>query len=218
MDININNIDIHYKRSGEGRPLILLHGNGEDHHIFDALGDKLSQHYTVYAVDSRNHGKSAKHPDVGYDAMTLDVYAFITALKLTKVSILGFSDGAIIALQLAMAHPDLLDKIVLLGINLSPSDFKPHVYQEIKDAYAVNQDPLYKLMLEQPQIKLADVASVTTPALLFAGQDDCFKQSVYDDLMSVLPNAQFKLMEGHNHTDYIVNTDIIYPDVIKFLN
>ena len=56
MKILVNGIELFYEISGQGRPLILVHGNGEDHHIFDALVAKLKNHYTCYCIDSRGHG------------------------------------------------------------------------------------------------------------------------------------------------------------------
>ena len=82
MVINVNGTSLFYETSGNGAPLLLLHGNGEDHHIFDALADKLAADFTVYSIDSRNHGQSEKTDDYAYETMAMDVYAFIDALQL----------------------------------------------------------------------------------------------------------------------------------------
>jgi pimeloyl-ACP methyl ester carboxylesterase len=63
MIIQVNGTALFYEKSGAGSPVILLHGNGEDHHIFDALAAKLESGFTVYSVDSRNHGQSEKTDD-----------------------------------------------------------------------------------------------------------------------------------------------------------
>jgi len=135
MIIRVNNIDLFYEKSGNGKPLILLHGNGEDHHIFDKISEKLRQDYTLYAIDSRNHGQSVKTNDYSYDTMAEDIYCFIRELDLEKVHIIGFSDGAIISLILAMKHSEILDKMALLGVNLKPDDFTDESYQFIKETY-----------------------------------------------------------------------------------
>lgn len=163
MNINVNGVSLFYKVSGEGFPLLLLHGNGEDHTIFDKLVTKLSNNYLIYAIDSRNHGQSDKTNDYSYETMCADIYALILKMKLNKVNILGFSDGAIIGLMLAMKHSEIVNKMALLGINLKPDDFSEDYYLYIKETYEKTNDPLYKLMLEQPNIELSDVSCVDNP-------------------------------------------------------
>ena len=84
MTINVNGITLYYEKTGRGEPLILLHGNGEDHTIFDVVSKQLSQKYTVYAIDSRNHGKSEKTAELHYEDMADDVTAFIRELQIER--------------------------------------------------------------------------------------------------------------------------------------
>ncbi|MFV0329106.1 MAG: alpha/beta fold hydrolase [Dysgonomonas sp.] len=100
MKIEVNNIILNYIKEGAGKPVILLHGNGEDHHIFDKLIVKLKQNFTIYAIDSRNHGESQMTDDYSYETMAEDIYQFIQKLSLKDVSVIGFSDGAIISILL----------------------------------------------------------------------------------------------------------------------
>ena len=75
MIAKINGISLFCERLGNGAPLILLHGNGEDHNIFRVLINKLVQNFTVYAIDSRNHGQSEQTDDYSYATMTEDIYS-----------------------------------------------------------------------------------------------------------------------------------------------
>ena len=93
MKILVNGIELFYEISGQGRPLILVHGNGEDHHIFDALVAKLKNHYTCYCIDSRGHGLSSSVAVYSYQSMAEDIIEFIKSLKLSEVAYYGFSDG-----------------------------------------------------------------------------------------------------------------------------
>lgn len=217
MKIDVNNITLNYKKIGKGRALIFLHGNGEDLHIFDQLTDKMKQHYTVYAIDSRNHGLSSKMQDLGYDAMAQDVFCFIKELNLHDVSLVGFSDGAIIGLLLSMQYRDLFSKMVLLGVNLRPSDFKKHEYDYIVRLYNKTKDPLVKLMLEQPQIDLSELKRIDTPTLVVAAQNDVFYRKTFRDIVAAMPNASLRIIKGHDHGSYIIGSDVLYPDLIKFL-
>lgn len=216
MTIHVNGVTLFYELRGSGQPMILLHGNGEDHTIFDELADKLKHHFTVYMVDSRNHGQSSKTEDYSYDTMAEDLYVMILSLSLGKVHVLGFSDGAIIALKLAMKHSGAVSKMALLGINLSPEDFTEENYQFVLESYRETGDPLFKLMLEQPDMKLDELRNVNISALVIAAEHDLFKPETFGELVKALPNARLKLMPGHEHDSYIVHQDMLYPDMIDF--
>lgn len=216
MTINVNGISLYYEVCGKGEPLILLHGNGETHHIFDELANKLASNFTLYAIDSRNHGQSEKTEDYSYEAMAKDICCFIEEIKLAPVNIIGFSDGAIISLLIAMMRADLISKMALLGVNLKPEDFTEENYQFIKKNYMETKDPLFKLMLEEPNIELDALKNVNIPTLLVAAENDLFKSEMYENLLDSLPNATLKIMEGHEHDSYIVGKDILYSDFIRF--
>ena len=111
---------LYYEVTGQGRPLILLHGNGEDHSIFDKAVPLLSQHFQVFAIDTRGHGQSFPVQEYHYQDMTEDIRQFIHGLLLEKPVICGFSDGGILALLLASQQPEMLGGIVACGINTKP--------------------------------------------------------------------------------------------------
>lgn len=216
MEIHVRNITLSYEVYGKGSPLLLLHGNGEDHHIFDVLGAKLAQHHTLYALDSRNHGESSRTADYSYAAMAEDVHAFIEALQLGQVGMVGFSDGAIIALLLALSHPQNLARMALLGVNLQPSDLTDESIQYVEQAYRESRDPLLKLMLEEPDISRESLQNLHIPSLVIAGEHDIFKPETFPRLVEALPQAELIIMQGHDHSSYIVSQDILYPVLKDF--
>lgn len=216
MRITVNGVELFYQKTGTGEPIILLHGNGEDHHIFDKLTAKLRSGFTVYAIDSRNHGKSGRTGVYSYDVMAEDIFCFLHALRLEKVNIAGFSDGAIVSLILAINHREALKKMALLGVNLKPSDFTEKSYHFVKTTYEKTKDPLFKLMLEQPDIELADVRAVEIPTLVVAAEHDIYRPELFAELTGALPSAELMIMNGHNHDSYIVNQDLLYSDFLRF--
>lgn len=216
MMIQINGVNIYYYQVGQGDPLILLHGNGEDHHIFDPLITKLQPYFTIYAIDSRNHGQSEETTDYHYEIMAADLAAFIQHLKLEAVNIIGFSDGAITALLLALQQPNLINKMALLGVNLQPSDFTNECYQFVQQTYATTQDPLFKMMLEQPNIELASLKQIKIPTLVIGAEHDIYHPALFEQIANTLPNATLKIMPDHQHDSYIVNNDILATDFIAF--
>lgn len=218
MKIEINDITLNYLKKGTGTPLLLLHGNGEDYHIFDKLIEKLSEDFTVYAIDSRNHGESSKTNDFSYKTMAEDTYLFIKELDLKNVSVIGFSDGAIISLLIAKKYPNLIKKMALLGVNLSPKDLKKSVYNFIVQEYEKTKSPLFKLMMEEPNIELNELRNIKTPTLIIAGENDLFYKKTFQNLAKTLPNSQLKIIKGHDHGSYIIDQDLLYPDFSLFFN
>ena len=124
MRIAVNGTELYYQVSGRGKPLILLHGNGESGRIFDQIEGSLARDYQVYVVDSRGHGRSGRGVPVDYRLMTEDMAQFIQRLKLDKPAFYGFSDGGIVGLMLAIQHPGLLSCLAVSGANANPQGLK----------------------------------------------------------------------------------------------
>ena len=108
MIAEVNGIRLFYEKTGQGRPLVMVHGNGEDHTIFDEAVRELRQDYTCYCLDSRCHGKSTDTAELHYRDMATDVILFIRALGLKDVIFYGFSDGGIIGLMAASRCEQIL--------------------------------------------------------------------------------------------------------------
>jgi len=216
MIIHVNGVDLFYETSGQGHPLILLHGLDLDHTIFDELAAKLSQHFTVYVMDNRNHGQSVKTEDYSYEAMADDVHALIETLQLGKVYLLGFSDGAVIALHVALRHLDVLEKVAFLGLNLKPSDLNNACMNFYQSMYEKTNSPLYRLVIDSPHIELEQLKAITIPTLLMAAEREIFRPGLFDELMAGFPNVTGKEMLGHKHETYLVHQDLLYPDLLAF--
>ena len=149
----VNGIKLHYAVAGEGRPVILLHGNGEDHDLFDTEIDQLVEAgYRVFAPDSRGHGVNEALEEYHYDDMAEDFFQLIKALNLDKPALYGHSDGGIIALLLELHHPGTLGIMAISGTNLSPAGLIPSFIEEYTKINEKNRDPLITLMLAEPQI------------------------------------------------------------------
>lgn len=214
--ITVNNININYFKIGKGDNLILLHGNGEDYHIFDELIEKLKHHYTIYAIDSRCHGKSDCTEEISYSLMADDIYEFISALNLQNTFALGFSDGAILLTLLELKYPRTFNKIILLGGNLSPNDFQDEVLEYIKEEFKTNKSKVFGLMLNEPNIKASDLSNIKVPCLVIYAENDLYKESLYKNLRENLKHSNFKTISNHDHGSYIINNDLLADDIIDF--
>lgn len=124
MFIDVNGVKFYYEKSGSGRPLVMVHCNSMDHKIFKPAIRILQNHFTVYNVDSRGHGKSSRVRIFHYEDMTEDMYQFITKLQIDKPVFYGFSDGGIVGLMLASKYPDLLSSLIVSGASLNPDSTK----------------------------------------------------------------------------------------------
>ena len=116
-----------YETYGAGEPLLLVHGNGGQIRHLAAQIDHFRKRYRVIAMDSRDHGNSADSPGpLTYEKMTADLAALIDHLKLGPVNVLGWSDGGIEALLLAMHYPAKVKKIAAMAANLNPGPSALH--------------------------------------------------------------------------------------------
>lgn len=214
--ITVNNININYLKIGKGDNLILLHGNGEGYHIFNELIDKLKHHYTIYAIDSRCHGKSDCTEEISYNLMADDIYEFIATLNLQNSYALGFSDGAILLTLLELKYPRTFNKIILLGGNLSPNDFQDEVLEYIKEECKTNKSKVFGLMLNEPNIKASDLSNIKVHSLVIYAENDLYKESLYKNLRENLKHSNFKTISNHDHGSYIINNDLLADDIIDF--
>ncbi len=217
MYIHINRQILFYEKTGEGPPLLLLHGNGEDHTIFDALTPLLSQTYTVYAIDSRGHGASNPTEEYSYIDMAEDIAQLITSLEIHAPVLYGFSDGGIIGLLLALHHPGLISRLIISGANLNPRGMKLTFLHKVKQHYKKSGNPLERMMLEEPDIKPSALAQIRIPVLVLAGEHDIIKSAHTKLIAAKLPNAQLAIIPGEDHGSYIIHSDKLYPYIQDFM-
>ena len=205
MNITVNQVELFYEVVGSGDPLVMIHGNGEDHKIFDKAVELLSPHFTCYLLDSRGHGHSQKVTVYHYDDMAEDVYQFIRALGLERVTYYGFSDGGIIGLLLASRHPGLLDKMIISGANTRPDAVRKWLRVVFKIINRLHQNPLFTLMLTEPHISGEQLQAITTPTLVLAGSKDLVVEADTHFIAEHIPHATLQILEGEGHASYIVH-------------
>ena len=217
MRINVKGLELYYRVSGQGNPIVLLHGNGQDHTIFRVLIKKLSKSFTVYAIDSRDHGKSGKVQFLDYMSKMEDVAEFIRVLEVHKPIVYGFSDGGIIGLLLAIHHPDLLSKLIISGANINPDGVKRFFFVLMKIGYFFTRSNKLKLMLTQPDIPEEDLFTITTPTLVLAGRHDVIKESHTKLIASSISGSVLRILPGESHTSYVLHNEKLYGIIKSFI-
>lgn len=218
MFIRVNSVKLYYEMVGEGKPIILLHGNGETSRIFDVLIGQLKSDFTVYAIDSRGHGASDPTDEYDYNSMMEDVAAFIQQNGLEKPILYGFSDGGIIGLLLALHYPDRLSKLIISGANLNPEGLKRGWLFFFKLIHLFTHNRLIKLMLTQPDIQPDDLKGIRIPTLVLAGQKDMIRTGHTVEIARHIPQSQLRIIDHENHESYVKNSDKLYPIIKPFLN
>lgn len=218
MNINVNNINLYYEIYGKGTPVILVHGNGETHQIFDVLINKLKNNYTVYAVDSRCHGKSEKTEKISYDLMAEDMICFIKKLKINKPIFYGFSDGGIIGLLIAINEPKLLSKLIVSGANLNPNGISKVILILSKIFYFVTRNKLVRMMVKEPNISIKDLEKINIPTYVLAGEKDVIKEDHTRLIAENIKNSTLEIVPKENHSSYIVHSEKIYNILKKYID
>jgi pimeloyl-ACP methyl ester carboxylesterase len=208
--------------------IVLLHGNGEDHHIFDPIVPVLTAAgRTVVTVDTRGHGQSARGDGpLTIDRCADDLAAVLDALyaavrnggnkPIDQVDVVGFSDGGNIALAFAVAHPGRVRSLVTYGANIVPTGVKPVLlvktwlrWFRLRAASLLTcgqtrrrlhaTAEIVGLMTSQPRIAPASLAAVTAPALIAAGQNDVIRESHTRLIADALPAGRCLIVPDATH-------------------
>lgn len=208
-------ISLYYEKTGTGVPLIMLHGNGEDHTIFNKATAVLKKHFTVYAIDTRGHGKSSPVDELHYEDMANDVYEFICKLNLEKPIVYGFSDGGIVALILAIKHPEAISRIVASGVNTQPNGLNTINLLIYKITYFFTRAKRIKLMLNEPSITDTQLNNIKIPVSVTGGSKDMIKQSHLKHIADSIPNSTLTIFNGELHGSYVVNSTKIADFIIE---
>lgn len=222
-------ISLHFVEQGGGKPLILLHGNGEDGSYFKHQINCFSADYRVIAIDTRGHGQSSR----GEKPFTIvqfaeDLHDFMDEKGIAKAILLGFSDGGNIALTFALKYPERVGRMIVDGANLFPRGVKP-LYQwpieigyRIAKLFAKKSDKakqnaeMLGLMVNEPHIDPVELTRLTMPVLVVAGTKDMIKESHTRLIHNSLPNAQLVILEG-DHFVANKNAEAFNKAVKEFL-
>lgn len=218
-----------YTQTGSGEPLILLHGNGEDSGYFIHQIEPLSAVFQVVAPDTRGHGQTPR----GEAPFTIrqfgeDLAGFLDARGIERVHILGFSDGANIAMCFASRYPSRVKKLVLNGGNLNTKGIKPTTQIPIEIGYraarlfarrspeAQRHAEMLGLMVDQPNLTDDELARITAETLVIAGTRDLVKEAHSRYIAAHIPHARLVFLQG-NHFVANKNPEPFNRAVMEFL-
>lgn len=219
----------HYVERGSGFPLLLLHGNGEQCDYFENQMEPFASHFHVLALDTRGHGQTPR----GTAPFTIrqfadDLLAFMDRLGIEKAHLLGFSDGGNIAMVFALRHPERVERLILNGANLDARGVKAGVQLPIEVGYriarlfarrnakALRNAEMLGLMVNDPNVRPEELAHITCPTLVVAGDKDMIKDSHTRLIASAIPGAQLAILRG-DHFIANRNPEAFNAAVLRFL-
>lgn len=202
-------IELYYREAGSGEPLIMLHGNGESGEYFINQIEHFQSRYRMIAPDTRGHGRSPR----GEAPFTIaqfanDLYDFMQGLGIARAAILGFSDGANIAMKFAMQHPEMVKALILNGGNLDPSGVKRAAQFPIEIGYKIacrfaagspgakKNAEMLGLMVNEPHIAPEELKKLDLPVLVIAGTKDMIRREHTELIARSLPRAQLVFLKG----------------------
>ena len=211
--INTRGIKLYYEIYGKGEPLLLIHGNGGSMNNFRYQIDFFSKKYKVIGVDSRAQGKSVDSSSVlNYEMMADDFNALLDSLKIDSVNVIGWSDGGINGLLLAIRHPKKVKRLAITGANLIPDTTVFSTYNnnmvtsDLAKLRALEQNEktknsikLVHMMEIEPNIPLTDLHKIKCPVLVIGGDNDLIKASHTLQIFENIPKAYLWILPFSGH-------------------
>ncbi|MBD0285851.1 MAG: alpha/beta hydrolase [Flavisolibacter sp.] len=209
---NIRGFKMYAETYGQGKPLLIIHGNSGSIVNFVNQIPYFSKKYKVIVADSRAQGKSADTGDsLSYEMMADDYAALLDAMKIDSAYVIGWSDGGINGLLLAIRHPEKVKKLAITGANLSPDTtavfndviemVRPD-YNRLKEKTQRTTEEkaqwkLMRLLLEEPHITTGDLHKIAVPTLVIGGDHDVIKpehtlliaQNIPQSYLWIIPNS-----------------------------
>ncbi|GHN03263.1 esterase [Cytophagales bacterium WSM2-2] len=200
----VNGIQLYYEIYGSGPALVLLHGNGGSIAGRASMMPKLSEKYTVIAIDSRCHGKSGCSKELNYEMMASDVNGLLNQLKIDSAYVYGHSDGGIIGLIMAYTYPAKIKRLVTTGANVTPDKgaLEP-VLVDLMKGYPVLPDTLMrkhmKLMVEHPNIDFKKLSSIKAPVMIVSGDRDAVLLEHSIKIFRAIPKSNLCVLPASSH-------------------
>jgi pimeloyl-ACP methyl ester carboxylesterase len=240
--VALNGADIYYEVHGAGDPVLLLHhGFGHGGVFVNQIPALTAAGYQAIVIDNRGHRRSSHGPEpLSYELMAADVLGVMDHLGLDKADLVGWSDGAIIGLELAIHHPERLNKVVAYGANFTPEGFHdatpspeidafagPYFEQLFADHQRLSPEPervealgeelgaLYKVA---PNFSEDQLRSITVPVLILDGAEE---EHISPDqprrMAELIPGATLVIMPDVGHFAQVQQPEEFNRIVLEFL-
>ncbi|WP_413991991.1 alpha/beta fold hydrolase [Labrys okinawensis] len=235
----VNGIKLYYATVGKGPPVVMLHGGLGNSDYWGLQVKALAPHHQVILVDSRGHGRSTRDTrPYGYDLMADDVVALLDHLKIQRADIVGWSDGGILGLDIAIRHPDRINKIFAFAANTVTSGVKDGVEKNPTFAAYIERagkeygklsatpkeydafvDQISHMWATQPNWSDADLKSIKAPVLVVDGDhDEAIKREHTEYIAATVPGAGLLILPNASHFAFLQDPEFFNAAVLHFLD
>lgn len=236
--VDLDGVRTWYDEKGGGDPLVMLHpgGGGVDSRAFAPNIDAFAAHFETFTPERRGHGRT---PDVEgpitFEAMAKDTIRFLEQVVGGPARLLGYSDGAVVALLVALRRPDLVTRLAFVaGVfhhdgwlpqaidpSNEPPEFLEASYGEISPDgaahYPVIVDKLARMHLVEPTLTSDDLATIACRTLVMFGDDDEITFEHVVALYQALPTAELAVIPGTSHGLLVEKPELCNTVVVDFL-
>lgn len=235
----VNGAKLFYSRIGQGPAVVLLHGGLGNSDYWALQAKALAARHTVISIDSRGHGRSSRDArPYGYDLMADDLVAVLDTLKIPKADIVGWSDGAILGLDLAIRYPQRVGKVFAFAANTQTSGVKDNVEQNPTFAayieragqeyrklsptpkeYQAFVEQISHMWASQPNWSDADLAKIQTPVLIVDGDhDEAIKREHTEYMAQAIHGAGLLILPNVSHFAFIQDPALFNATLLHFLD
>jgi pimeloyl-ACP methyl ester carboxylesterase len=220
-------------------PVVLLHGGLANSDYWGMQVKALAQHHRVILVDSRGHGRSTRNAQpFGYDLMADDVVALLDTLKIPRADFVGWSDGAILGLDLAIRHPARVRRIFAFAANTVPSGVKDGVekipvfaayiaragkeYERLSPTpkqYAAFVEQISHMWASQPNWSDAQLHAIKARVLVVDGDhDEAIKRAHTEYIAAAIPGAGLLILPNASHFAFLQDPALFNAAMLQFLD
>lgn len=233
----VDGVRIWYAEFGRGKPVILLHGGLANADYWGNLVRALEGHYRVIVMDSRGHGRSTRDAKpFGYELMAGDVLALMNHLHIRKAAVVGWSDGAIVGLELAVHHPDRLTGLFAFAANSDPSGvqdvskspmFTQYIERARLEYEKLSRTPrdydsflaeIGKMWATQPHLTVSQLESITIPTwIVDADRDEAIQRANTLFMAEHIPGSGLLILPQVSHFAFLQDPDLFDAAVRHFL-
>ena len=218
---------------GEGQPVLIIHGNGGSISNFSSNIPYFAAKYKVIIADSRAQGKSADPGDsLTYEMMADDYAALLDRLHVDSAYVIGWSDGGINGVLLAIRHPEKVKNLAVTGTNLwaDTAAVSQEIWDMVRPQYAAmkkihnmtaqqkNNFKLLRLLCDQPNIPLSDLHKIKCPSLVIGGDHDVIRPAHTMLIADNIPQSYLWILPNSGHSTPVVYSELFNKTVDNFFS